>query len=96
MITYADTNEINNITKDLSPLINDLESEFNSLFKRLSNVPTITKEWVGNQATFYFSKTSEDKLVYSTLINELRSFVQELNSESINLDHQIQANNSEK
>ena len=94
MITYANTNEIDSIVKEVSLLISDLELEFNTLFKRFSNVPTVTKEWVGNQANFYFSKTNEDKTTYTAFVDQLRYLVQELNSEATNIDRQIRANNS--
>ena len=65
MISYIDTAKVENIANDLSTLADELESEFDSLFKRLSGVPDITREWVGDQAKFYFNSTQNDKTHYT-------------------------------
>ena len=94
MITYINTDEMNDIARELSSMTNDLESEFNTIFKRFSNVPNVTKEWIGNNADYYFSTTNEDKSSYDNLIKQLRSFSQELTSEASNVERQIRANNN--
>lgn len=94
MITKIDTDEVERISKDLTSAINDLESEINTLFTRFSNVPNVTKEWIGGQADFYFSRVALDKRQYLILINKLRSIAQELNSEASSAQTCIKANNT--
>lgn len=61
MISYADTEEMREISKQLTTLANELDETFTALYARLSNVPNETKEWVGNQAEYYFETISNDK-----------------------------------
>ena len=54
-------------------LVNDLNTEINNLFNRFSEVPSVTKEWVGQQAQFYFRigyKLSTDVFEMNTCINK--------------------------
>ena len=94
MISHINTAEVDNIAKELSSLVNDLDAEFNALFTRFSNVPTVTREWVGNQANFYFKKTALDKQRYTLFTNELRKISQELSAEASSAQNYIKANNN--
>lgn len=71
-ISYANTTEIETISKDIISLANDLNNEINSLFSRLSNVPYGTKEWSGNQALKYFNIIASDKKQYNELASNLK------------------------
>lgn len=94
MISYIDTNEVENIAKELSTLANDLEAEFNSLFDRFANVPTSTKEWTGTQAKYYFSKVAEEKPQYSQLVEQVRRISRELATEAADAQSSVSANNN--
>ena len=95
MISYIDTREVENVSNELLPLIDKLEAEFNALFERFSKVTTVTKEWIGGQAEFYFSRVALDKKVYTELIAELRQIASELDSEAESANSYIKANNTE-
>ena len=72
-ISYINTSEVEDISKEIISLSNDLNDEFVNLFTRLSEVPTISKEWVGEQAEFYFKRVSFDKKNYIDFVNCLRN-----------------------
>ena len=95
MISYINTNEVNNVADELLKAANKLEKEFESLFSRLENVPTITREWTGNQAELYFSTIILDKQQYITFVNELKSISNVLKDAASNSDTYIEANNNE-
>lgn len=71
-ISYVNTIEVENIQKELILLANEFNDEINKLFLRFSEVPTITKEWVGNQAVYYFRKAASDKQQYNDFANKLK------------------------
>lgn len=78
-ITYINTTELEEIAKQLIEYAGDFESEINSLFTRFSDVPYITKEWVGNKSEFYFNRIGNDKQKYITFANNLRQIGYEIN-----------------
>lgn len=94
MITYINTDEVESVAKELSAATDELETEFNNLFKRFSNVPRGTKEWIGNQADYYFARVSEDKRHYTRVINELKSISRELTAEASSAKAYIKTNNT--
>lgn len=95
MISRIDTDRIDEIARDLMNAADLLESEFNSMFKRLSHVPTVTKEWTGTQATAYFSSTDLDRPQYTAFVAALRNLGRELAAESTTARNYIKANNTE-
>ena len=64
MITKFDTKEVEQVARDLKQLADDYTALITAFFKRMGEVTTITKEWVGNQADFYFNKVFQDKSMY--------------------------------
>ena len=93
MISYANTDKMKSIAKDLSNAVDDLEKEFTSLYGRFQNVPEGTKEWVGDQAKFYFRRISSDKKQYDILVHELKRLSKEINAQADDADAQIRSNN---
>ena len=94
MISRVNTAELEHISKDLLSAASDLETEFDALFTRFSNVPNVTKEWVGTQANFYFSRIAADKQQYTALVDKIRKIAQELNAETSNVQNCIKLNNT--
>lgn len=89
MITKIDTREIEQIAKDLKQLADDYNSLITSFFKRMNEVTTITKEWVGNQANFYFDKVFQDKMMYIEYGNMLRNIPTKLDNDLISISTHI-------
>lgn len=94
MITYVDTDELEDIARDFQKATNDLEKEINSLYNRLSNVPNSTREWIGNKANIYFSKVALDKRQYVNLIETLRNIDKEIYTQASEIKACIKSNNS--
>jgi uncharacterized protein YukE len=94
MISYVDTDEIDKIADEVMSATRDLESEFDALYKRLANVPRGTKEWIGNQADFYFSVIVPEKKQYVELIEKIRQISMELKREATEISSSISMNNT--
>ncbi len=95
-ITYINTQEVANISKDIISLTDDLNREFTNLFTRFSGVPTITKEWVGNQASIYFDKVASDKQQYINFCNQIRNIGYKLTNNLYEVQNCINKNNTEE
>lgn len=95
-ISYINTEEVKNIAKDIVSLANDLDYEFNNLFKRFSDVPTVTKEWVGNQANYYFNHIEKDKKQYMDFSNEIRNIGKKIDEDVNQIQSSINMNNSDE
>lgn len=91
-VTYVDTSKIEEIGNEIINLSTEYQVEVNRLFKRLSEVPSVTREWVGQQANKYFDIISLDKSDYIEFGNQIKK----LGSEAINIansfDNQIKKN----
>lgn len=70
-LSYFNSNEVESIAVDIKTYANDFITEINNLYTRLSEVPTITKEWYGNQSNNYFNKICMDKDKYIDFGNKL-------------------------
>lgn len=82
MISYIDTDSVEGTAREISKRVTILEKYFDSLFKRLDNVPNGTKEWIGNQSKVYFTRIGQDKKQYIKLVNDLREISDELKNEA--------------
>lgn len=91
-ISYMNTTEVESIANDVISLANDFNTEINNLFKRFSDVPYVTREWVGNQAEFYFNRVSNDKKQYIDFANSLKSVGNKLNSDAYETKNCINKN----
>ena len=94
-ISYVNTEEMENIADELPGIIDDLEAEFDALFTRLTNVPEVTKEWIGGQANYYFTTVADDARYYANMVETLREIVQEIRHEAGEIQAAIIANNTE-
>ena len=95
MISYADTDEMKNISKELRILSQDLEDAFGALFARLSKVPEETKEWVGKPAKYFFETITQDEAKYKALSDRLKQISAEIETEANSIDAIINECNSD-
>ena len=93
MIKYVDTNELGSISRELQKAANDLDFEFNAIFKRLEDIPTVTKEWVGNQAEYYFNRALLEKKQYTMFVDGIRKLGEEISTEASTMQEHINSNN---
>lgn len=94
-ISYINTSDVENIANNIITLSSDLETEFNNLFRRLSNVPSITKEWVGNQSEYYFNTIINDKSKYIYFSKKINNIGKTLNDEVEKINLAISTNNND-
>lgn len=99
-LKHADTKEIRELANEIIVLANDYQEEVLSLFRRFANVPTITKEWVGDQAEYYFDTISFEKADFDYVGDGIKSYANKLISdcESIEgtIDRVIKEENDDK
>lgn len=79
-IKYVDTTEVKDIANEIIKLCNDLDSEFNKFFNKMNSVPTVSREWVGQTATYYFNTYEKDCLEYKKFVNSIRMLAKSLNA----------------
>ena len=79
-VTYFNSTEIESIAKDIYELSYQFEDEINRLFKRFEDVPTVTKEWIGNKSNYYFNSIALDKKYYTDFAESLRQISYNLNN----------------
>lgn len=72
-VTYMDTVRVDEISKELKRLADEYNKTITKLFTRLSEVPRISKEWIGNQADYYFNTIASDKSDFLSFGNNLRN-----------------------
>lgn len=93
-VSYMNTTEVENISKEILELANELNTEFNNLFKRFAEVPNITREWVGTQSQFYFNRVAADKVQYINFVNKLRDVGYKLSNDVYEMQNCILKNNN--
>lgn len=69
-----DTKELYNLGSDIMRLSNELNEEFEELFKRLININTITGEWIGESANRYTAKAKLEKTEYIKFKNSIYNY----------------------
>lgn len=96
MITYINSEKLNEIGNSVVSLASDYDVQINKLFKRLTSVPTVTKEWVGNQANNYFNNISLDKSDFLNVGNQIRNYGKYLIDAAQDIERQIKNNANEE
>lgn len=81
----VDTDKLRSIAKDIDLLVNDCKIEINNVYNRINNMPSTTREWVGNTANDYARlvmlekkgamNTMDDVKKYSTTLKNIASEV---------------------
>lgn len=92
MITYADTEKIKEIAKDIDILANEYLAEINSMFKRFSDVPRGTKEWVGQSADYYYKKISYDKIDFVKFGENIKTYSKKLLTDADSIKSTVKNN----
>ena len=91
-VTYINTDELEDISRNIVSLSKDLSDEFNSLFDRLINVPTVTQEWIGRQSQYYFRKAYYDKRQYSVFANKINELGTRIGTDARTMGTYIKSN----
>lgn len=80
-LSYFNSNEVESIAVDIKNYATEFNTEIDNLFRRLSEVPTVTKEWVGGQSELYFRMICTDKDKYKDFGNKLYKIGEVLSSD---------------
>lgn len=95
-VTYIDTNKIQSIGTDIIKLSTEYQVEINRLFKRLNEVPMVTREWVGQQANKYFNIIAFDKNDYLEFGEQIKRLGKEVLKIADSFEVQIKKNADEE
>jgi len=75
----VDTTKMRESGQDIMKIALELESELNNLFNRISNMPTLTREWTGEAAELFARCSQAEKVQYMQLKDTLYSYGNYLN-----------------
>ena len=89
MITKFDTNKVEEIKTDLNNLADEYTALITKFFKRMEDVPIITREWVGNKAEYYFGVVSREKDNYINYGILLKNIATKLGNDVDQISSQI-------
>jgi len=89
MITKFDTNKVDEIKTDLNNLADEYTALITKFFKRMEEIPTITREWIGNQAEYYFGTVSREKINYVNYGILLKNIPTKLGNDLDQISNQI-------
>ena len=89
-VSSIDTERVSDLANEILFLENDYEIQINRLFKMLSEVPYITKEWVGNQSERYFRTILLDKNDYINFGKEIRKYARKILDDSERMSDAIE------
>ncbi|NLC48224.1 MAG: hypothetical protein GX758_02570 [Tenericutes bacterium] len=89
---YADTDKMDDIARDIISLANDYDLQITKLFKRFSNVPYETKEWVGDSSIFYFKTIALDKNEFVKFSELIKGFAYTILNNSDKIKETINLN----
>lgn len=84
-----DTNEIYNYSKDIIKSSEELVLKFNDLFKRIENVPLLTKEWIGSSSIRYVNIVKNEEEKYYKYVDDLKMYGKTLSSLALDFDNAI-------
>lgn len=70
----ANTNEMRNIASEINSLAVQYQTLITGLYTRFSNMPTGTKEWIGNKAQEYVRYVMLDKESMLSVGDKIKSF----------------------
>lgn len=89
-VTYFNSTEVENISKDIFELSTQFEEEMTNLFKRFEDVPYVTKEWIGDKANFYFNHIALDRKQYMDFAESLKKISYNLNDTIADVNKNIE------
>ena len=72
----VDTKKLKESGEDIIRLTREMNEEINSLFSRISNMNTITREWIGSASAEFIKRSNIEKIQYIKFINSLNKYGQ--------------------
>lgn len=92
MITYIDTEQLIQLAREIDEISSNYSTELNKIYTRLCDVPTISKEWVGQKAEYYFKDAQEEKAQCDRFIQALSNITNEMRLIASESEQTIESN----
>ena len=70
----ANTNEMKRIAGEINSLAVEYQTLISNLYSKISNMPSVTKEWTGNKAQEYVSHVLLDKQDMMSVGDKIKGF----------------------
>lgn len=61
---YVDTEKMRNCGNTILELVEEFKKTLDATFTRIENVPTNTKEWIGDSSKLFAELANKDKIQY--------------------------------
>ncbi len=87
--TDIDTDRIKDEITTINNLIGDYDSIINKLFRRISDVPYTTHEWIGKTSEKYVELVLFDKEDFVNFSSQLRSYTDKLSNDCDSINKAI-------
>ena len=95
-VTYFDTDKTKEISKKIINYANQYEVIINKLFKRMTEVPYVTGEWIGDSAKKYAKAIALDKDEFINFGKMLKSYGTKISKDSDAMKDKIDATNKQE
>lgn len=82
----VDTSKIYQSINNIKMLTKDTTNELNMLFKRIEEVPSISKEWVGASSLKFCEMSKSEKIMYYKFLEDLNLYNKFLENFASSLD----------
>lgn len=82
----ANTNEMHRVASEINALAVQYQTLISGLYTKFSNMPTTTKEWVGNKAQEYVNYVLLDKPDMLSVGDKIKSFAKVIDDDANLLD----------
>ena len=71
---YVDTVKMRECGNEILSLVEELKLTMQTMFSRIENMPTQTKEWIGDSSQYYVTLATHDKIQYMNHANDLYKY----------------------
>lgn len=85
----ANTDEMRRIASEINSLAVQYQKTISDLYTKFSEMPTVTKEWIGNKAQEYVSYVMLDKPDMLSVGDKIKSFANAITDDANLLDSNI-------
>ena len=85
----ANTDEMRRIASEINSLAVQYQTLISGLYTKFSEMPTVTKEWIGNKAQEYVGYVMLDKPDMLSVGDKIKSFANAITDDANQLDSNI-------
>lgn len=85
----ANTNEMRNIASEIKALAVEYQTKVSQLYTKISNMPSVTKEWTGNKAQEYVRYVLLDKQELMSVGDQIKAFAKVITDDANLIDNTV-------